>query len=173
MTALDEIDKILFSEEQIAERVKQLGETLTRDYEGKNPLFVCVLKGAMVFFSDLIRKVDCPLEIDFISASSYKGTVSGELTVNDIPDITGRDVVVVEDIVDTAKTLSTVKELFLRRGPASLKFAALLDKPSRRAVKDFELDYSGFVIEDHFVVGYGLDVGQRYRNLPYIGVFLE
>ncbi len=168
----EEIERILISKEELEARVKALGEELTRDYAGKNPLFVCVLKGASVFCCDLIRQIGCPLEIDFIRAASYNGTVSEDISVNesDLPDITGRDIVIVEDIVDTAKTLSYLKKLFLGRNPASLRIAALLDKPSRRIVSGFKADYTGFEIEDLFVVGYGLDVSQKYRNLPYIGV---
>ena len=170
----NEIEKVLFSEEQIAQRVKALGEELTRDYSGKNPLFLCVLKGAAVFFSDLVRRVECPLEFDFLKASSYAGTQStGEvrLDVSAVPDIRGRDVVLVEDIADTARTLSVLKKHLLTLEPRSVKVACFLDKPSRRVVEGFKADYTGFEIDDLFVVGYGLDCDQRFRNLPYIGVF--
>lgn len=169
-----EVEKILFSEEQIGERVSALGAELTRDYSGKNPLFLCVLKGASVFFADLVRRVECPLEFDFLRASSYAGTNStGEvkLDVSAIPDISGRDVVLVEDIVDTARTLSVLKKHLLGLDPRSVKVACFLDKPSRRVVEGFSADYTGFEIEDLFVVGYGLDCDQRYRNLPYIGIY--
>ena len=170
----NEIEKVLFSEEQIAQRVKALGEELTRDYSGKNPLFLCVLKGAAVFFSDLVRRVECPLEFDFLKASSYAGTQStGEvkLDVSAVPDISGRDVVLVEDIVDTARTLSVLKKHLLTLDPCSVKVACFLDKPSRRVVEGFKADYTGFEIDDLFVVGYGLDCDQKCRNLPYIGIF--
>ncbi len=170
----EEINKILFTEEQLKERVSQLGEELTKEYSGKNPLFVCVLKGAVVFFSDLIRAVNCPLEIEFFRASSYVGTNSSgsvDAEESDVPDIKGRDVVIVEDIIDTARTLSKVKEMFLRHAPNSLKIVCLLDKPKRREVKNFTADYGCFEIEDEFVVGYGLDCDQRFRNLPYIGIY--
>ena len=169
-----EIEKVLFSEEQIAQRVKALGEELTRDYSGKNPLFLCVLKGAAVFFSDLVRRVECPLEFDFLKASSYAGTQStGEvkLDVSAVPDIKGRDVVLVEDIVDTARTLSVLKKHLLTLSPRSVKVACFLDKPSRRVVEGFKADYTGFEIDDLFVVGYGLDCDQKCRNLPYIAVY--
>lgn len=168
-----EIERVLFTKEELAARVKTLGAELTRDYAGKNPLFICVLKGASVFFCDLIRQIECPLEIGFIRVSSYTGTVSGEISadVSGLPELDGRDVVLVEDIVDTAKTLSELKKLFGGRNPKSLKSAALLDKPSRRAVEGFKADYTGFEIEDYFVVGYGLDYSQKYRNLPYIGIY--
>lgn len=170
----EKVNKILFTEEQLKERVSRLGEELTKEYNGKNPLFVCVLKGAVVFFSDLIRAVKCPIEIEFFRTSSYVGTnSSGSVSADesDVPDIKGRDVVIVEDIIDTAHTLSKVKEMFLRHEPDSLKIVCLLDKPSRREVKNFTVDHSCFEIEDLFVVGYGLDCDQRFRNLPYIGIY--
>ncbi|MBE6888776.1 MAG: hypoxanthine phosphoribosyltransferase [Ruminococcaceae bacterium] len=170
----NEIESILVSEEEIREKVKEMGRVLTEEYKDKNPLFLCVLKGSVTFFSDLIRAVECPLEIDFIRASSYgSGTVSGgkvNFTVGGHVHIEGRDVVVVEDILDTARTLYTVKNEMLRSEPASLKIVTLLDKPSRRVVKGFSADYTGFAIEDHFVVGYGLDYNERFRNLPYVGI---
>ena len=170
----NDIERVLFTEEQIASRVEALGAELTRDYSGKNPLFLCVLKGASVFFADRVRRVECPLEFDFLKASSYAGTDStGEvkLDVSVVPDISGRDVVLVEDIVDTARTLSVLKKHLLTLAPSSVKVACLLDKPSRRVVEGFKADYTGFEIEDLFVVGYGLDCDQKYRNLPYIGVY--
>lgn len=169
-----EIEKILFSAEQIGERVNALGRELTRDYEGKNPLFLCILKGACVFFADIVRSIDCPLEFGFLRASSYEGTnSSGKVTLDlsAVPDIEGRDVVIVEDIVDTARTLSALKKHLLELNPRSVKVACLLDKPSRRVVEGFSADYTGFVIEDLFVVGYGLDCDQKFRNLPYIGIY--
>lgn len=168
----NEVEKVLFTKEQITARVKELGAELTKEYYGKDPLFLCVLRGASVFFADLIRNVECPLEIDFIKASSYVGTnSSGEVMVGgEMPDISGRDVVLVEDIVDTARTLSKLKTLLLDLKPRSLKVAALLDKPSRRTVEGFKADYTGYEIDDLFVVGYGLDCDMKFRNLPYIGV---
>lgn len=168
-----EVSKVLFSEEQLSECVTELGMKLTAEYSQSNPLFLCVLKGASFFFTDLVRRVQCPLEIDFIRASSYVGTSStGEvkLEMSSIPDIAGRDVVLVEDIVDTAQTLSLVKEELLKLDPLSVKTVCLLDKPSKRVVKDFTADYVGYSIDDFFVVGYGLDCDQKFRNLPYIGV---
>ena len=170
----NDIERVLFTEEQIASRVEALGAELTRDYSGKNPLFLCVLKGASVFFADLVRRVECPLEFDFLKASSYAGTDStGEvkLDVSVVPDISGRDVVLVEDIVDTARTLSVLKKYLLTLAPSSLKVACLLDKPSRRVVEGFKADYTGYEIDDLFVVGYGLDCDQKCRNLPYIGIY--
>lgn len=169
----NEVEKVLFSEEQIKNRVKEMGAELTKEYAGKNPLFICILRGACVFFSDLMRCVECPLEIDFLRASSYIGTnSSGEVAIEGkMPEVAGRDVVLVEDIVDTARTLSRLKELLEKEKPKSLKVAALLDKPSRRVVEGFKADFTGFEIEDLFVVGYGLDCDEKFRNLPYIGVF--
>ncbi len=170
----DKIESVLFTEKQIKEKVAEIGKALTKEYEGRTPLFICILKGSTVFFADLIREVKCRLEIDFFRASSYSGTKStGSVNANwgDIPDIRGRDVVLVEDIIDTAHTLSSVKEMFMRYEPKSLKIVSLLDKPSRREVENFRADYTGFEIEDLFVVGYGLDCDQQFRNLPYIGIY--
>ena len=170
----NEVERVLKSEDEIKRKVAEIGKKLTEEYSGKNPLFLCVLRGASVFFADLIRNVECPLEIDFIRTSSYVGTnSSGEVSVEEnIPDIQERDVVVVEDIVDTARTLSKLKTVLQGMNPSSLKFAVLLDKPSRRDkdLADFKADFTGFEIEDYFVVGYGLDVDGKYRNLPYVGV---
>lgn len=169
----EKVETILFTDEQLKEKIRQLGSELTKEYNGKNPLFVCLLKGAAVFFADLIREVKCPLEIEFFRASSYSGTsTTGAVNAEerDIPDIRGRDVVLVEDIADTARTLSKVTAMFLAKEPRSLRTVCLLDKPSRREV-DFTVDISCFEIDDLFVVGYGLDCDQRYRNLPYIGVY--
>ena len=158
----NEIEKILVSEDEIKAKVAEMGKILTEEYKGRNPLFLCVLKGSVVFFADLIR------------ASSYgSGTVSGgkvNFSVGAHVEIEGRDVVLVEDILDTARTLYTVKNEMLRSNPASLKIVTLLDKPSRRVVKGFTADHTGFAIEDHFVVGYGLDCAERFRNLPYVGI---
>lgn len=169
-----EIDRILFTEEKIAERVKQMGLQLSEDYKGKNPLLLCVLKGAVPFFTDLIRAMEMEVQIEFIRASSYSGTQSSgnvKLNVSEFPDVCGRDVVIVEDIVDTARTMSLLKEHILTMKPSSVKIASFLDKPSRRVVEGFQADYVGFSIDDYFVVGYGLDCDQRFRNLPYIGIY--
>lgn len=169
----EEVEKILFTREQLDERIKQLGEQLTRDYGGKDPLFLCVLKGAAVFFSDLIRAVECPLTIDFIRTQSYNGTESSgvvEVDLMKIGDISGRDVVVVEDICDSGRSLAEVSKVLGAMGARSLKTVCLLDKPSRRVV-EFEPDYTGFVIDDLFVIGSGFDCDSRFRNLPYIGIY--
>lgn len=170
----DAIEKILVTEEEIKAKVAELGRQITQEYAGRNPLMLCVLKGSVVFYADLIRAIECPVEIDFIRASSYgSGTVSGgkvNFSVGGHVEIEGRDVILVEDILDTARTLYTVKTEMMRSNPASLKIVTLLDKPSRRVVKGFSAEYSGFAIEDHFVVGYGLDYAEQFRNLPYVGI---
>lgn len=169
------IERVLISEEDIQKKVKELGAILTEDYKDKMPLMICVLKGSVVFFADLIRAMECPLEIDFMRASSYYSSTesSGEVkfTVGSGIDIEGRDVILVEDILDTARTLYTVKNELLKKHPASLKIVTLLDKPSRRVVSGFTADYKGYEIDDLFVVGYGLDCNEQYRNLPYIAIY--
>ncbi len=170
-----EIVEILYSEEELQARVRELGKQLTEDFGDKRPLFVCVLKGSVVFFTDLIRAVECPLDIDFIRASSYyKGTVSDEVSLEQTKapiDINGRHVVVVEDVLDTAKTLDKIKtEMLSKHSPASVSIVVLLDKPDRRQIKGFTADYIGFTIPDKFVVGYGIDHAENFRNLPYVGV---
>ncbi|MGH2583860.1 MAG: hypoxanthine phosphoribosyltransferase [Dehalococcoidia bacterium] len=167
-----DVAKILFTEEQIAQRVRELGEAITHDYAGKAPVLVFVMKGALMFVADLIRRVDLPLRIDFLVVSSYAhGTESGG--VNVITDLRGdirdRDVIVVEDIVDTGLTLQEVLGRLAARQPSSLAVCTLLDKPARRRVP-IEIRYIGFTIPDAFVVGYCLDHAERYRNLPFIGV---
>ncbi len=169
-----DIERVLFTEDEIKAKVAEMGAQLTREYEGKNPLFICVLKGSVVFFADLIREIKCPLEINFLRASSYgSGTVSSgevKLSIGEGIDFENRDVILVEDILDTARTLYALKNELLKRGPKSLKIVTLLDKPSRRVVKGFSADYEGFAIDDLFVVGYGLDFDEKFRNLPYIGI---
>lgn len=169
----EEIKEVKFSEKEISDRVKQLGAALTEEYRGRNPVFICILKGACVFFSDLIRAVECPIEIGFISASSYEGTKSSgkvDISFQGKLDITNRDVVLIEDIVDTARTLPEVIKAFKALSPKSIKTVCLLDKPSKR-VTDFKADLVGFKTEDYFLVGYGLDCDQKFRNLPYIGIY--
>lgn len=167
---------VLFSQEQIQERIKQLGAEITRDYAGRNPLLIGVLKGACFFLSDLLRSIDTRLSIEFMAISSYGSSTrtSGEVRIMkdlDVP-IEGRDILVVEDIVDTGLTLSYLLANLKSRGAASVKLAALLDKHERRE-KEVEIDYLGFSIPDHFVVGYGLDFAERYRNLPFIAVLKD
>ncbi len=169
-----DLDRILVNRDEIREKVKELGKRITEDYKEKSPVMVCILKGACMFFTDLIREVDLPLSIDFMAISSYgKATkTSGVVRVlKDLDqDVLGKDVIIVEDIVDTGVTLSYLMEMLVHRGAASLKVAALLDKTARRKVPDLKVDYVCFDIPDAFVVGYGLDFDQKYRNLPDIGV---
>ena len=169
-----DLEKILVTKEEIESKVRELGKTITRDYEGKEPVMVCILKGAFMFFSDLVREIDLPLTTDFMAISSYGSATktSGVVRVlKDLDnDILDKDVILVEDIVDTGVTLSYLRSMLLHRGAASIRIAALLDKTARRKVKDLKVDYVCFDIPDAFVVGYGLDFSQKYRNLPDIGV---
>lgn len=165
--------EVLLSEEEVNARIKELGEQISKDYEGKNIHLICILKGASFFMCELAKRITRPVTIDFMSLSSYgSGTESAGVVkiVKDTTDpLEGRNVLVVEDIVDTGRTLKYLVELLKDRGAADVKLCALLDKPERRVV-DIEADYTGFNIPDEFVVGYGLDYDQKYRNLPYIGV---
>lgn len=169
----NDIARILFTEEQIRSRVKELGKAISADYAGKSPLAVGVLKSVLPFYTDLLRAVSVDTEEDFIAASSYgNGTVSSNvLTIRTdlCTDIRGRHVLLVEDIADTGRTLFLLKKELLKREPASLKTVCLLNKPSERKFP-VEPDYTGFVFDDDFVVGYGLDFAEHYRNLPYIGI---
>lgn len=170
----DDLTQVLVTREEIAEKVRELGKRITEDYQGKSPVMVCILKGASMFFSDLVREIDLPLSLEFMAISSYGSATktSGVVRVlKDLDrDIVGKDVIVVEDIVDTGVTLNYLKGMLAQRGAASIRIATLLDKPARRTVKDLHVDYSCFDIPDEFVVGYGLDYDQLYRNLPDIGV---
>ena len=169
-----DIEQILLTEEQIQERIRQLGEIITADYAGKNPIIIGVLKGVVVFFSDMLRQIDTPCEIDFLWISSYTGTeTTGNVQLRrDIAtDIKDRHVLILEDILDTGNSLSFVCQHLLKKEPASLKICTLLDKPSRRKPGvNLNADYVGFEIPNAFVVGYGLDYDEYYRNLPYIGI---
>ena len=167
------VGKPLFTAEQIQQRVRELAERISDEYEGKNLLAVGILRGAFMFMSDLVRAIRVPLTVDFIIASSYlKTDTTGEVKVYyDIrEDVTDKDVLLVEDIVDTGITLNQLRERILARHPRSLKICSFLDKRERRVV-DVPLDYVGFEIPNQFVVGYGLDYDNRFRNLPYIAVF--
>ena len=165
--------EVLITKEKIAERVKELGKQISRDYEGRSVHLVCVLKGAYTFLADLAREMDISVTIDFLAVSSYnEGTsTSGELRLTKDLDsaLKGMDVIIVEDIADTGLTLRYLYNMLQSRGPNSLKVVSLLSKPSRREV-EVSVDYVGFEIPGRFVVGYGLDVDQKYRNLPYIAV---
>jgi hypoxanthine phosphoribosyltransferase len=165
--------RTMFSTEQIAARVRELGAEITRDYSGRNLVLVCVLKGSFVFAADLARAIDLPLRIDFLGVRSYgEGTESSgvvQITQDLSRPIEHEDVLLVEDIVDTGLTIAHLMDLLRTRAPASVKVCSLLHKPARSRVQ-VDVHYLGFTIEDRFVVGYGLDMAERYRNLPYIGI---
>ena len=169
----EDCERILITEEQIASRVREVAEAIDRDYRDKTPLVVGILKGSIIFYSDIIRHLSMPVDIDFMVVSSYgAGTVSsGKLKIKkDLDnDVKGRDVLIIEDIIDSGFTLANLKSLLLERGAASVKIATLLNKSSRREY-DIAPDYNCFYIENEFVIGYGLDYNERYRNLPYIGI---
>lgn len=173
MQLYKDIQEILITKEQLAQRVKELGEQISADYKGKDLLLICTLRGASLFFCDLIRNIDVDLTIDFIATSSYEGgtSSSGEvkLTKDLSSPIEGKNVIIVEDIIDSGLTLKYVTRLLEARKPASLKICSLLDKPEGRTI-DLEGDYIGFTIPKVFIVGYGLDYEERYRQLPEIGV---
>ncbi len=168
-----DIDRMFFSGEELQARVRELGEAITRDYQGKDPLFVGVLKGSFVFMADLMRAVDLYCDIDFMAVSSYGSgtTTTGAVKINkDLTyNVEGRHIILIEDILDSGVTLSYLKKYIEARKPASVKICTLLDKPARRKA-DINADYVGFECPDAFIVGYGLDYAERYRNLPYIGV---
>ncbi len=173
MKLYDDLESLLITGEEIQKAIEKLGETLTRDYTGKEPVLIGILKGAVVFYADLIRHIDLPLKTEFMAISSYGSATKTSGVVRILKDldrdILNQDVLIVEDIVDTGLTLSYLKRALEDRGPASIKIVTLLDKPARRRV-DLKPDYSCFTIPDAFVVGYGLDYDEKYRNLPDIGV---
>lgn len=168
-----DIEKILVSEKEIENRITEIAEELNAYYKDDEVIAVCILKGSVPFYWDLIKKLSFPVTFDFMCVSSYgSGTVSsGELTISkDIAaDINGKRVLIVEDILDSGNTLFSLKKIFAERNPKDIKICTLLDKPERR-VKDIKADFLGFAIEDKFVVGYGLDYDEKYRQLPYIGI---
>ena len=170
------IKQVLITEEEIAEAIKKAGKEISASYDGRPILLISILKGAFVFMSDLCRAIDVPCEIAFMCAKSYyNGTSSTgivQITMDLDIDIAGYHVIIVEDIIDTGRTLNDIVKLLKERNPLSLKVVTLLDKPSRRVV-DFKADMSLFTIPDHYVIGYGLDCGELYRNLPYIAEYAE
>lgn len=165
--------RVLLSEEEVDARIKEIGQQISKDYEGKQVHLVCVLKGGSFFMCELAKRITVPVSLDFMSVSSYGSDTKSSGVVKIVKDldesVKDKDVLVVEDIVDSGRTLSYLMELLRDRGPRSLHLCTLLDKPERRVV-DVKVDYTGFHIPDEFVVGYGLDYDQRYRNLPYIGI---
>ena len=165
--------RVLLSEEEVDAKIKAIGEQISKDYAGKQVHLVCVLKGGSFFMCELAKRITVPVSLDFMSVSSYGSETKSSGVVRIVKDLDepleGKDVIVIEDIVDSGRTLSYLMEMLKDRGPASLRLCTLLDKPDRRVV-DVKVDYTGFNIPDEFVVGYGLDYDQRYRNLPFIGV---
>jgi hypoxanthine phosphoribosyltransferase len=169
----EDVEEVLLSGDQIAARFAELGTQLAADYAGRTPVLVSVLKGSIVFLADLIRAMDVPLNVDLMEVSSYGSATESSGQVRILKDLSssieGRDVVVVEDIIDTGLTLNYLLRYLAERHPASVRVCCLLDKPARR-LAEIEIDYRGFRIPDRFVIGYGLDYDERYRNLPYVGV---
>lgn len=165
--------EVMYSEEEVNKKILELGRQITEEFRGKEITMICILKGAAAFACELAKRIDLPVELEFMRCSSYgnetesSGVVKIDLDL-DRP-IRGKNVLIVEDIIDTGRTMSYLMDILHDRGPASLRLCALLDKPDRR-VADVKIDYTGFVIPDEFVVGYGLDYAQKYRNLPYIGI---
>ena len=168
-----DIERVLFTEQELKDRVAEIAAQIDKDYAGKEPMLISVLRGSFIFMADLVRSITLPCTVDFMAVSSYgSGTTSSgqvKITKDLSESIEGRDIIVVEDILDSGNTLSYLFQLLQARHPASVRLCTLLDKPSRRT-KPVELHYSGFTIPDYFVVGYGLDYDEKYRNLPYIGV---
>jgi len=170
------IKKILIDEDTLQAKVRELGAKITEDYEGKDLLLICVLKGAAVFVSDLMKRIKLPLEIDFMAVSSYGSDTKSSGVVRILKDldkgIEGKHLLIVEDIIDSGLTLSYLIENLKARGPESVEVCTILDKPDRRKV-DMNIKYTGFKVPDEFVVGYGLDYAEKYRNLPYVAVLKE
>ncbi|MCR4258011.1 hypoxanthine phosphoribosyltransferase [Streptococcus uberis] len=171
-----DIKKVLYSEEEIISKTKELGKQLTKDYQGKNPLMVGVLKGSVPFMSELMKHIDTHVEIDFMVVSSYHGgmTSSGEVKIlKDVDtNVEGRDIIFIEDIIDTGRTLKYLRDMFKYRKANSVKIATLFDKPEGREV-DIDADYVCYDVPNEFIVGFGLDYAENYRNLPYVGVLKE
>ena len=169
----NDIQEVLISEEEIQSKIKELGAQLSVKYEGKNPLVICVLKGAFIFMADLVKSITVPLELAFMAVSRYGVSTKSSGVVKIIKDldasVEGRDVLIVEDIIDSGLTLTHLIELLKNRNANSVCVVTLFDKPARRTV-NLEADYTGFTLPDAFVVGYGLDYAEHYRNLPYIGI---
>ncbi|MDE6319673.1 MAG: hypoxanthine phosphoribosyltransferase [Lachnospiraceae bacterium] len=165
--------EVLLTEAQVNARIQEIGEQISKDYAGKQVHLVCVLKGGSFFMCELAKRITVPVSLDFMSVSSYGGDTKSSGVVRVVKDVdeslTGKNVLVVEDIVDSGRTLSYLLDMLRERGPVDVKLCTLLDKPDRRVV-DVKVDYTGFQIPDEFVVGYGLDYDQKYRNLPYIGI---
>lgn len=168
-----DIQEVLFTEAELSERISELGEQITADYEGKSLIVVGILKGSNIFTSDLVRKINLPLKMDFMAVSSYGSATESTGVVKILKDldrdIEGEHVLIVEDIVDSGLTLKYLKEILLTRNPASVRICTLLDKPARRK-ENIKPDYLGYEVPDEFIVGYGIDYAERYRNLPFVGI---
>ena len=168
-----DIERVLFTEQELKDRVAEIAARIDKDYAGKEPMLISVLRGSFIFMADLARAITLPCTVDFMAVSSYgSGTTSSgqvKITKDLSESIEGRDIIVVEDILDSGNTLSYLFQLLQARHPASVRLCTLLDKPSRRT-KPITADYTGFTVDDLFVVGYGLDYAEKYRNLPYIGI---
>ena len=173
MNVSAEIERVLIDEGEIAERIGEIAAQIDADYQGKTPIMICILKGSLIFCADLMRAMEVPVTVEFMKVSSYGAstTSSGKLSVSlDImSNIEGKDVLIVEDIIDSGHTMHALTEMLKGRRPASLRIVTLLDKPSRR-VSPIQADYTCFEIEDEFVIGYGLDYAEKYRDLPYVGI---
>lgn len=170
---VNDIQSVLFTEEQIQSKIEELGAAISRDFEGRNPLVICVLKGAFVFMADLVKRLTIPLDIDFMAISSYGQSTKSSGVVKIVKDldlpVQGRHVLIVEDIIDSGLTLSYLIDVLERRNACSVTIATLFDKPVKRSV-ELEPDYMGFKLPDAFIVGYGLDYAEKYRNLPFVGI---
>jgi hypoxanthine phosphoribosyltransferase len=170
---LNDIQEVLFDAETIQNKVKELGAQLSQDFEGRNPLVICILKGAFIFMADLVKQLSIPVELDFMAVSSYGASTKSSGVVKIIKDldvtVEGREVLVVEDIIDSGLTLSYLIDVLERRNAKSVTVVTLFDKPARRTV-ELEADYTGFSLPDEFIVGYGLDYAEHYRNLPFVGI---
>lgn len=168
---------VLIPEEEVQKRVAKIGAEITKRFEGEAVYLVCILKGSIFFTTELAKNIELPMEMDFMTVSSYGAATASSGVINIKQDLSGsiegKNVIVVEDIIDSGNTLSRLLQLFKSRNPKTLTLCTLLDKPDRRVVKDIHVDYTGFVVPDKFIVGYGLDWDQRYRNLPYIGCVEE
>ncbi len=174
---LDDIKDVLYSREELSEIVKKMGRQISEDYKDKKLLLVSILKGSVIITADLMREISIPAEIDFMSVSSYGGDTKSSGRVRIIKDldkdIEGYDVLLVEDILDSGRTLSYLINILQSRNPASIKICTMFDKPERREIKDIKADYVGGTVPDEFIVGYGLDFDQKYRNLPFVGILKE
>lgn len=176
MSLHEAVKKILITSEELETRIKEVAKEIEKDYDGKKPILLCLLKGSVSYFAHLCENIDIPMEYEFLRASSYHGATStGDVKVSELPkiELENRHIIVVEDIIDTGLTLSCILETLKKYNPASIEMTTLLDKPARRLIKGIVPKYVGFEIPDEFVIGFGLDFNEEFRNLPYIGVLKE